>query len=54
LPGSFARQDYGIALPTANPYREAINQALLQILNTQAWEDLLFDYFGKQDWARQA
>ena len=49
LPGSFARQDYGIALPTASPYRETINQALLEELNTQTWEDLMFSYLGNRD-----
>ncbi len=49
LPGSFTRQDYGIALPTASPHREAINRALLETLRTQAWEDLLFRYLGKTD-----
>lgn len=49
LPGSFARQDYGIALPSASPRREAINQALLAELSDPAWEDLLFRYLGKRD-----
>ncbi|MDJ0808438.1 MAG: transporter substrate-binding domain-containing protein [Gammaproteobacteria bacterium] len=49
LPGSFARQDYGIALPSASPYREAINQAILERLYDPAWEEILFNYLGDRD-----
>jgi ABC-type amino acid transport substrate-binding protein len=49
LPGSFARQDYGIALPTDTPRREALNQALLESLQAPAWEELLYRYLGKID-----
>ncbi len=49
LPGNFARQDYGIALPAGSPHREAINQALLESLQDPAWEELLYRYLGKTD-----
>ena len=49
LPGSFARQDYGIALVSSSPYRETINQALLKVLSTPDWEDIQFRYLGKRD-----
>lgn len=49
LPGTFARQDYGIALPSNSPRRETINQALLAALQEPAWEESLFRYLGKTD-----
>ena len=49
LPGSFERQDYGIALPTGSPLREAINRVLLESLQQPAWEELLFRYLGQRD-----
>ena len=49
LPGSFERQDYGIALPGGSPHREVINRALLESLREPAWEELLFRYLGKRD-----
>lgn len=48
LPGSFERQDYGIALPAGSPYREAMNRALLEILHDPQWDELLCRYLGKQ------
>lgn len=49
LPGSFTRQDYGIALPSSSNLRESINLTLLQQLQSPAWDSLLFDYLGKTD-----
>ena len=49
LPGSFERQDYGIALPPGSPHREAINRVLLEILQDPVWEKLLYRYLGKTE-----
>jgi polar amino acid transport system substrate-binding protein len=49
LPGSFERQDYGIALPTGSPRRESINRALLQALHQRNWENSLYRYLGERE-----
>jgi polar amino acid transport system substrate-binding protein len=49
LPGSFERQDYGIALPTNSPLREPLNRELLAQLHKPAWEELLSRYLGQRD-----
>ena len=49
LPGSFERQDYGIALPSASLHREAINRVLLEKLQNPAWEELLLRYLGERE-----
>ncbi|HZD88933.1 MAG TPA: transporter substrate-binding domain-containing protein [Pseudolabrys sp.] len=46
LPGRFGRQDYGIALPQGSPLREPMNQALLRIIQSSAWNDIVFRYLG--------
>jgi len=48
LPGSFDRQDYGIALPAGSPLREDINRAMLDFLQTEAWEEIVFEYLGER------
>ena len=47
LPGSFDSQDYGIALPDGSPLRESINRALLERLDTEAWDEIVFKYLGE-------
>ncbi len=37
LPGSFGRQDYGIALPEDSPLREDVNIALLRHIESDDW-----------------
>lgn len=37
LPGSFGRQDYGIALPEDSPLREEVNIALLRHIESDDW-----------------
>ena len=49
LPGSFVRQDYGIALASNSRLREQINLALLQALQSPDWESLVYKYLGKTD-----
>jgi polar amino acid transport system substrate-binding protein len=46
LPGTFVRQDYGIALPAGSPLREPINRLLLKKITDPAWQDLLHRYMG--------
>ncbi|MEE9320817.1 MAG: transporter substrate-binding domain-containing protein [Granulosicoccus sp.] len=48
VPGSFGRQDYGIALPSSSELREPLNQALLHYLDSDAWEGTLTRYLGRQ------
>lgn len=49
LPGSFARQDYGLALVSSSNLREDINQVILEVLSSSEWQDILFRYLGKRD-----
>ncbi|MEX6505422.1 transporter substrate-binding domain-containing protein [Jiella sp. M17.18] len=46
LPGTFGRQDYGIALPEDSPLRDRVNVSLLQIIESDAWSDRLFKALG--------
>lgn len=46
LPSVFEAQDYGIVLPPNSPYREAINQALLDVMGSAEWRALNKTYFG--------
>lgn len=46
LPITFERQGYGIALPAGSKHREAMNRAMLGILNTSKWDKLLNKYLG--------
>lgn len=48
VPGSFGRQDYGIALPSGSDLREPLNQVLLHYLDSDAWEGTLTRYLGRQ------
>jgi len=41
LDAIFARQNYAIAMPTGSPWRKPVNEALLALLNTPAWQDEL-------------
>ena len=47
LPYSFDEQDYGIALRDGSPLREPINQVLLKIVYSPAWQDTLSLYLGR-------
>ena len=49
LPRVLQRQDYGIALPQGSPAREQVNEALLQIIRSDAWQDRLEQYLGHRD-----
>jgi ABC-type amino acid transport substrate-binding protein len=40
-------QDYGIALPQKSPLREPINRALLEIIDSPAWQGTLAQYLGR-------
>ncbi len=44
--GIFARENYGIALPTASPLRKKINETLLDIAADGTYENLSARYFG--------
>jgi len=49
LPQVLQRQDYGIALPQGSPARERVNEALLQIIRSDDWQDRLEQYLGRAD-----
>ena len=42
----FNEESYGIALPQNDPYREAINLAILEIIEDGSYQDLYMSYFG--------
>jgi len=46
LPLVFDKQTYGIALPTNSPLRESIDRALLQAVQSDWWQQVLFHYLG--------
>ncbi len=48
VPGTFGRQDYGIALPTGSELREPLNRALLNYLSSDAWAALLRRWLGPE------
>lgn len=47
LPQRIARQDYGIALPSGSSLREPVNQVMLDAMEEDWWQDLLFKYLGE-------
>lgn len=47
MPGTFARQDYGIGLPAGSSQREQINQILLRETASPEWQELLQRYLGR-------
>lgn len=47
LPRTFERQDYAIALPPGAGDREALNQALLEIITDEAWQAVLGRYLPR-------
>ncbi|WP_229665202.1 transporter substrate-binding domain-containing protein [Croceicoccus mobilis] len=46
LPGSFGRQDYGIALPPGSPLRETIDRDLLEQIEGEEWKGMLTRALG--------
>lgn len=48
LPTVFDVQDYGIVLPPNSPDREAINQALLEVMGSPTWRTMREKYFGSE------
>ncbi|WP_229660396.1 transporter substrate-binding domain-containing protein [Croceicoccus pelagius] len=49
LPGSFGRQDYGIALPEDSPLREDVNIALLSHIESDRWLAHITQQLGQTD-----
>ena len=47
LENTFTRQDYAFGLPPSSPHRETLNQAMLEVIGTDAWQDLLRTYLGE-------
>jgi ABC-type amino acid transport substrate-binding protein len=48
LPFTLTRQDYGLALPPGSAMREPVNVALLEIIGSGDWLDILRDYLGPE------
>ena len=46
VPGTFGRQDYGIALPPRSDFRERLNRAMLVYLASDQWVALQRRWFG--------
>jgi len=46
LPETLETEEYGIALPTASPLMEDINQSLLRATRSAEWSQILIDYLG--------
>ena len=49
LPNTFERQDYAIALPEGSTLREPFNQAILSVLASDEWRQVLTDYLGDDE-----
>jgi ABC-type amino acid transport substrate-binding protein len=46
LPDIFERQSYAFALPNGSKLREPVNLAMLRVLESPAWRDILYHYLG--------
>lgn len=46
LPNTFNDQYYGIALPLNSEYRNQINQVILEIINSEEWQQMVSEYLG--------
>lgn len=46
---SFRRQDYGFGLPEGAPWREPVNRALLNVLETPTWREVMERYLGPEE-----
>lgn len=47
LPFRFERQDYALAVPEGSELREPMNRRILEIINSDEWEDVLAAYLGE-------
>jgi ABC-type amino acid transport substrate-binding protein len=45
---SFDSQNYAIALPSGSPLRDQLNVALLEEIESEWWQQTLFQYLGKK------
>jgi polar amino acid transport system substrate-binding protein len=45
---SFDSQHYAIALPRGSPLRDQLNVALLEEIESEWWQQTLFQYLGKK------
>jgi len=48
-PIRFAPQNYAIALPEGSPHREALNLAILEVLDSPIWQSILRRYLGTDE-----
>jgi len=48
LDATFDRQNYGFALPTSSPLRQELNLALLEAIESDWWDQTLFQYLGRR------
>ncbi|MCJ2185291.1 transporter substrate-binding domain-containing protein [Novosphingobium beihaiensis] len=49
LPGTFGRQDYGIAFQQGSPLREPVDVALLRYIRSSAWREAVAQTLGKRE-----
>lgn len=49
LAGEIERQDYAIGLPTNSPLREAFNEELLKVIESEAWKEIKDKYLGSTE-----
>ena len=47
LPETLDKEYYGIALPPQSPWREDLNRALLEIMDSPEWKTITAEYLGK-------
>jgi polar amino acid transport system substrate-binding protein len=49
LPQTFQTEQYGIALRDGSPWRKPVDRALLHLLATPAWRELVYRYLGSTE-----
>jgi polar amino acid transport system substrate-binding protein len=49
LPQTFQTEQYGIALRDGSPWRKPVDRALLHLLASSAWRDLVYRYLGSTE-----
>jgi len=47
LPGIFQKQLYALALPAGSPLREPVSEQILNVTETDAWQDTVMKYLGQ-------
>jgi ABC-type amino acid transport substrate-binding protein len=45
---TFEKQNYAIAMPKGSPLRESLNLALLKVLESDWWDQAVFQYLDEK------